>query len=251
MEISFLQLNFFKGEFLDTVIRYIQENSIDIVSLQEVTGGSLSFDSQDCFSILKNELGYNGELVKSWKDKNDASSYFGNATFFKPEFVFVQKDIVRLKEFKEVDPQKTKRQDNSSSVLSLLLQNKNSKIRVVNTHLVWGPNGNDDANKLIQGKVFYEYLKTLKDPIIVSGDFNVAPHSKIVSWVSSFARCLTLEYRIQNTLNPRVHYAKELFPKGLAVDYIFTSKKLFVKQFEVLNDLDLSDHLGLKMELTI
>jgi len=65
MTIKFLQLNICMGMFLDRVINLIKVNDIDIVNLQEVSGGKISKKQElDCFKDLKRSLDYyNGELV--------------------------------------------------------------------------------------------------------------------------------------------------------------------------------------------
>ncbi len=74
----------------------------------------------------------------------------------------------------------------------------------------------------------------------------------MIAIINSLARNLTTENRITNTLNPRTHQIKHLLSAGLeiAVDYIFISKEIQVKEFAVIEE-DLSDHLGLKATIEI
>ncbi len=252
MQLRFLQLNMCKGRFLPEVINFIKENNFDIVSLQEVSGGMWGYQHQYCFEEIKTALDYNAEIVSTWKDPKDFTSYLGNATFFNKSIVLKGKNVLWLKEFAEVENKEGLVFELlPRAALDIQLEIKGKPLRVINAHLAWGPNEKDDQNRLDQGKKFYNYLKTIDEPYIISGDFNVFADSQIVSWVSEFGKNLISEHGITNTLNPRVHRAKHLFPQGLAVDYIFPSLELKINEFRVINDIDLSDHFGLLLEFEL
>lgn len=252
MQLRFFQLNIYKGKFLPHVIKFIKENNIHIVCLQEVTGGSWSYEKKDCVKAIKEALGYNAEIVITWKDPKDTTSYFGNATFFDPTILLKEKKVLWLEEFAEVENKEDIVLESlPRAVLDLQFEIEGMALRVLNTHLAWGKNDKDDPNKLSQGKKLYEYVKTIHAPYILSGDFNVSPTSQIVSWVSELSRNLLAEYQVKNTLNHRTHYARKLFPQGLAVDYIFSSPTIRVNEFKVIQDIDLSDHFGLLLDFEL
>lgn len=89
-----------------------------------------------------------------------------------------------------------------------------------------------------------EYMKNVPRPFILSGDFNLTSDSQTIQQLNNLATNLTLDNHVTNTLNAHTHKAKHLFPPGLAVDYIYTSKDVVVEKFAVVEE-DLSDHLGL------
>lgn len=250
MLIKFLQLNIELGKCLDEIIEFVKRENFDILNFQEVTGGSLNRHNIDCFNYLKNNLGYGGELSVSWRVKGDKNSYFGNATFFKKSFSVKDKKIIWLKDYQEVTLH-TPFPYRPYSVLSLGLDILGKTVQVINTHLLWGPTPQDSKEKLKQGQKLYKYLKTVDNPFILSGDFNVDQSSQIVSWISTLGRNLTVENNVTNTLNFRTHRVKHLFPRGLAVDYIFVDRRLQVKNFKVVEDEDLSDHFALAAEIEL
>lgn len=254
MLLKFLQLNIYRGKWLSEIISFIKKNKFDIIHLQEVCGGLISYNNADDFQELQQHSGYQGELLRSWTLVGDEASYFGNATFFNPSFHVTKKDVFRLSPSRDVVLSETDHYPLSNeprTAYILALEKDGQTITTVNTHLERGNDSYDDENKLRQGAKLASYLQTLPEPYIISGDFNVTPDSQVVKNVSVFGRNLVVENNIKNTLNPRKHAGKHLFPPGLAVDYIFPSPKVQVKKFSVLSDLDLSDHLGLSMEFEI
>ncbi len=251
MKIKFLHLNMFKGIFLDRVIDFIKSEDIDIVNLQEVTGGILGSKNHQCFETIQKATGYKGELVKCWAIKNQTDTYFGNATFFKKEFELIKKDILWLKPYEEVEYSENLSYDKLPRTgLFLLIKREDKEFWVINTHLIRGENDQDTPLKLEYGKKLFDAVKKIDKPFILSGDFNVSSNSQIISWFNTLGINLTTKYNITNTLNPNIHIAKKLFPKGLAVDYIFVGNSLKVNRFERI-DKDLSDHLGLLAEIEI
>jgi len=254
MKLSLLQLNIESARFIEEIIAYIKNYNFDILQLQEVTGGTFNrYHAIDSFRELKKRLGYEGVLTKTTTRLNDESSYFGKAIFFKPTFTLVSQQVVWFKsaaQLKEFPKTPEEIQNLPHNALHIQLEKDGKTIDCINTHLAWGPTPEDQPYKLEQAKILVDYMKHVPAPFVLSGDFNVTPDSQIVKWMDAIGKNLTTEYHITNTLNARTHRAKTLFPKGLAVDYIYTSKKIQVKSFAVIND-DLSDHLGLKMEFEI
>ncbi len=254
MQIALLQLNIESGHFLDAVISFIKQHNFDIVQLQEVSGGTFNrYHYIDNFEDIKEKLGYNGVLTKTATHVTDESSYFGKATFFKPSFTLLSQEVVWLSPFTKLNnfpkqPEDIKQLPHST--LHIRLQKEGRVINCVNTHLAWGPNPKDEPYKLDQAKILVEYMKNMETPFFLSGDFNVTPDSQIALWFDELGNNLITENHITNTLNPHIHRAKELFPKGLAVDYVYVSKDIIVKNFQVIQE-DLSDHLGLMCEIEI
>lgn len=244
MLIKFLHLNIEFGNRIDKIIEFVKREDFDILNFQEVTGENVNEHNLDCFNYFKNNLGYEGEIAVSWRLEDEKNAYFGNATLFKKSFVLKDKKIIWLKEYEEVSSD-LDFQYRPYSALSLKLNKLGKTFQVINTHLLWGPTPDDTDEKLRQGRKLYEYLKKINIPFILSGDFNVDQNSQTVALISTLGRNLTLENNVINTLNPRLHRKKHLFPKGLAVDYIFTSQNIEVKKFKVIDDVDLSDHLAL------
>lgn len=245
MIIKLLHLNILYGRYIDALVYYLKDKDFDILCFQEVGSGRVSAHGTDNFEEIKTRLGYAGERVISWDIAGDKNSFEANVIFYKPPLSVVNKQIVWLKKGSAIPSFETRRfQDDPRTALDVTFEQEGIKFHVITTHLSWGQTSKDDNNKLAVGKKLYEYIRTVDAPYILTGDFNVNPTSQVVKWIDSLARNLTVENHITNTLNPRTHKAPHLFPPGLAVDYIYVSDGVAVKDFQLINE-DISDHLGL------
>ncbi len=253
MTIKILQLNIEKGRFLDAVVGYIRRHLFDIVCLQEVAGGRLASQGKNCYETITAFTGMHGELAVYLNIKGDTSSFIGNATLFRNELHLAFSHTIWLKPYQEKpDPKSIDFRNVARCALATILTRGGKEILVVNTHLAWGPTPNDALYKRNQAEKLYRWIKrNMNVPFLLSGDFNLNPQTKIVTSFSSLGVNLTKKYRITNTLNPRFHYAKNLFPSGLPVDYIIADRRLKVNEFYVEEKADLSDHYGLVAEICI
>lgn len=250
--IKFLTLNIFKGCFLDEVIRYMRQEEFDIIQLQEVAGGILSCNKgTDCFQLLKESLQMEGHLLSFSEELGDKSSYFGNATFFKPHIQYRRKTEIRFLPYIEVDHNKLPVRNHPKCALSMEFTICGKPLTCINTHQAWGPTPEDEPHKLEQARKLQAFLKGLKTPFVLSGDFNVVPNTEVIALFNTLGQNLTSKHGVTNTLDARVHRAKHLFPPGLAVDYIFLSPTLGYQNFEVLSQHKLSDHFGLRAEILL
>lgn len=253
MPIKFLQLNMYMGKCMDNLLAYLKKKQFDILSFQEVSGDAISFHKKNTFQQICN-LGYDGELSITWRYKGNPHSFFGEAVFFKPKFTMLKKTEVWLRPYAELATlDGFDSEEFPKSVLGVTLEKDNKKFDVLSAHLAWSPIAQDTPEKLRQTKLFHNYLKTVNRPFILSGDFNASPDTKVVKMTDEFGRNLTKEYKLKNTMNLRIHRDKERLKKqgGVPVDYIYVSKEFEVKKFELLENLDLSDHLGLYLECEI
>lgn len=273
MVVKLLQLNIFQGKFLDRIIDLARDKDFDVLQLQEVTGNELSKGGtynfggelasrqveanksavgQDCFEEVKSKLNLNGELLTTHYLKGDPTSYYGNATFYKKHLIVVdkEKNLLSNSSHMEIDHNFTEWEKEPRGFISVAFDFNGKKIYFINTHLAWGPRPDDKEYKLEQAKKLYDYIKNLDAPFILSGDFNVTPDTKTASMFNDLGINLTVENSLVNTLNLRVHPAKHLEP-GLAVDYIIASRDLEVRNFKLIDDIDLSDHLALYVEIEV
>lgn len=247
MTISLLHLNTFFGTYLSQIISCVKNNNFDLLHFQEVAFGDLCPENKNCFEEFK-KLGFEGEYAISTKSE-DQKKGFGNATLFKNSLKLIDSHVVWLKPYMNVPHfEKSYAPYQPRNALVLQLEKEGKQFYSVNTHLAWGPTPKDEDYKLHQSNILISYLKTLKKPFILSGDFNVVKDTQVVKHFDELG--VNLAKNITNTLNPRIHPAKHLFPPGLAVDYIYVSNGVAVKSFEVLVE-DVSDHLGLKSTVEI
>lgn len=244
-----LSLNLFKGKCLDEVVAFLKEERFDLVHLQEVAGGSVSFPKIDCFAHIKKESGLQGVLLPCWHRRGEKEGYFGNATLYGPALALKEQKQLRFKPFQELDySADASPATHPKSVLFLRFEHEGQDFWSLNTHLAWGPTPFDEPYKVKDAQRLAHALSIEHIPFILSGDFNVVSNTEVIKLLEPFGRNLTQEYGLTNTLDPQLHKAQHLFPPGLAVDYIFTHPSITVTRFEALSHHHLSDHIGLIAE---
>lgn len=252
MQLKLLQLNIEEGKRLEEIVAYVLKEDFDILLFQEVTGGKHNIRGIDSFSVLKEHLGYSGVQGISWRLQGDPSIYFSNAVLYKSSLPLNSSAVIYLKPYEETTEKTIHRYtEHSHCAVDAIFSLNGKKLHCISTHLAWGPTPVDEPYKLEQGKVLYEYVKSLTEPFVLSGDFNVTPDSQIVQWMNELGRNHVVEHGITNTLNPNIHRVKHLFPKGLAVDFLYTEKSLQVTDFHIVDSPDLSDHFGLSATIEI
>jgi endonuclease/exonuclease/phosphatase family metal-dependent hydrolase len=258
MTIKLLQLNINSDNYWDILIQYLTSHDFDILQFQEVTGkdtiGYTNINAKrDGFEELKKRFKdkYKGELAIAQRYTSSPHSYMGNATFYRKEFTLLSKQEITLFHEQEYFPSDYKTGENSGrTMLHLTLHIENKPVSILNTHFAWGWDNIEKPHQTKQGKIIIDYLQKLAPPFIFSGDLNLTPDQPFIRKLDELARNLTAKNNINNTLNPKNHRAKVLFPKGLAVDYIFISKELQANNFAVIDE-GLSDHFGLTAEIEI
>lgn len=244
---SLLQLNIQKGYFLPEIIQYVKAHSFDVLTLQEVTGGTFSKNGDDTFALLKDELGYKGEMIVDLIDQARKENYFGSAILFSPSINILQKREIRSSPLTHVE---IKMQNDWKKVvrsgLSLTLTKDTVLFEVITTHGAWSNSPYDTPEKIKQADVISAHLQTLTIPFVFAADLNVVSGTEVIRLYEKSAVNLTKKNMLTNTLNPKTHYVSSLFPAGLAVDFIFTSPQIKVKEFALVDSPDLSDHYGLR-----
>lgn len=252
MKISLLQLNIEEGRFKERIYEYVRKYDFDILHLQEVTSGEHNKRGIENFSDIKQSLDYEGIQSVYWRLKDDPNSYMSNAIFYKKSLPFESYREVFLKPYAELTREEmADYPSHPTSLLDAVFSFSGKKVHCITTHLVWGPTPVDEQYKLEQGKILYEYIKQLDEQFVLSGDFNVTPDSQIVAWIDELGINHVKREHITNTLNPNTHRAHQLFPKGLAVDFLYTHPSLQISNFRLVDSPDLSDHFGLAIDLYV
>lgn len=98
-----------------------------------------------------------------------------------------------------------------------------------------GKGKKDSLSRLAQFMIIKNFMKLIKYPIILCGDFNLRLDTKNLKIVGDGMSDLIQKYHTNSTRT--LYYLKE----ERYADYLFTSLNVGVKQFEVVKD-ELSDH---------
>jgi endonuclease/exonuclease/phosphatase family metal-dependent hydrolase len=257
MTIKILQLNINSDNYWNQLVSYLTSSDFDIIQLQELTGkdtinGNIN-SKRDVFAELQKLLSdkYNAELAIAQRYTSSPFSYMGNATFYKTSFELIKKKELQLSSYGGPFPSElTSYEGIGRKVLHLTFEIENKQISFLNAHLAWAKTPTEEPHQTKQGEILLNYLETVSHPFVLTGDFNLDPQQPTVQGINKLAHNLIEENHVTNTLNPRTHRAKILFPTGVAVDYIYVSKDLKIKNFSIVEE-DISDHLGLTAEIEI
>lgn len=119
-------------------------------------------------------------------------------------------------------------------------------VTVVNFHGLWNGNGKGDSDdRLIQSEKIKKFISEQDGEVVLCGDFNLLPNTKSIKILEDFGlKNLISENNIKSTRTS--FYTK---PEKFA-DYVFVSKNIKVKKFNVLPD-EVSDHNPLFLEFSL
>src|SRR3989344_1071307 len=101
--LKFIQINIYKGKYLDALIDFLKQEDPDFVSMQEVTYGDVSYyDDKDVniFEYIKEKTGLEGYFSGNQKFADSPKSLFGNAVLTK--CLIKDVGVLTLKEFRPV-----------------------------------------------------------------------------------------------------------------------------------------------------
>ena len=247
--LKFIQINIYKGKYLDALIRFLKDQNPDFISMQEVTAGELNLCDKnlDLFEYFKTELGLNGVIDKVMKPVDSPKSYLGNAVFSK--YQIIDSETLVLKTFEDFTLAKFNEIENFEkfprNLLSAECDLDGRKIKALSWHGAWTAPPTDTEETLRQAKKVAGYLKNLKEPFIVGCDMNTVPQSKTAGLINAVANNLMMNSGVLQTNHPKIH---KIAPRGFLIDYIFTSSHFKLKKLEV-PEATISDHLPVVAEL--
>lgn len=245
--LKFIQVNIYRGKYLENLIEFLLSEKPDFITMQEVTavGTNLYRDkTANLFDLLKDKLGLEAffDNVIEYSDLKD--SLFGNAVFSR--YPIVAHKVITLKDFRkvticEVDGEKAFeiRPLLARHLIDALVDLGDLKIRVIGWHGAWTAPPTDTDETLRQAKIVAEYLRFLEEPFILGGDLNAIPESTTVKMINEVAGNLMINSGVSQTTHPRLH---EIVPIGYLVDYIFVSKRFKAVRVDAPL-VDVSDHL--------
>src|SRR3990167_10382633 len=100
--LKFIQINIYKGQYLEALTRFLKDQNPDFISMQEVAAGELNLCDKnlDLFEYFKKKLGLNGIVDKITKPADAKDSYLGNAVFSR--FEITNSEVLALKTFEGI-----------------------------------------------------------------------------------------------------------------------------------------------------
>ncbi|OGD95139.1 hypothetical protein A3B52_00425 [Candidatus Curtissbacteria bacterium RIFCSPLOWO2_01_FULL_41_28] len=256
LKLKVIQINIYKGKYLAQLIDFLNKESPDVITMQEVTVGGFNLTgdlSANLFEILKDKLKLNGVYHGDLELTGSPGSTFGNAVFTKSKIK--KSRVVTLKKFKsvtldELDGRSANeiRPQIPRHMLDVLVDAPLGELHAISVHGAWTAPPADTKENLRQAKLIKDYLGQLNkngEPFILGGDLNMPPGTKVIEMIGSVSNNLMLGSGFTYSLNPKVH---SIAPKNYLVDYIFTSEHFKVLSLDV-PEVTVSDHLPVVAEL--
>ena len=120
---------------------------------------------------------------------------------------------------------------------------KNGNRSILNFHGLWNGGGKGDSeDRLLQSNRIIQFMKTLSNPYVMCGDFNLLPDTQSVKKLEDFGLRNLIKENNVTTTRTSFYTKAEKF-----ADYALTSKEIIIKDFKVLID-EVSDHSPLYLE---
>ena len=249
--IKFIQVNIYKGKYLDALLDFLVKEKPDFIAMQEVSSGCVNYYNDktvDLFEIIKDKLRLEGVFNQDFEIL-ESKGTFGNAVFSR--FEIVKKNVLALKDSMTLPFKKIS--DKSffpyipRHLLDATINFGGQQIHAISWHGTWTAPPTDTEETIRQANLVASYLKVLKEPFILGGDLNATPQSKTVGLINNVANNLMMGSGVTETTNLKVH---KIAPRGFLVDYVFTSNHFKFKKITV-PQLTVSDHLSVVAELEL
>jgi len=108
-------------------------------------------------------------------------------------------------------------------------------------HVPEHKHGNEETMR--QMALLSNYIKELDGPVILTGDFNLAPTSESLKELNSQLTNLSMTHKLETTRNQLVY-------KTEVCDYVFVSDQVKVDSFKAREEI-VSDHKALELKFSI
>jgi|SRR5579872_2562891 len=241
-EVKLVQLNMWAGRLDRQISAFLSAEKPDLICLQE----AISFERRDAGMFLSVEniqalldMPYSVLApVFSFRLMNGVAK-FGNAIV---SLIPIQKSEVVFTHLEHKDDFDFNEHNANARNFVHAAIKVNGKIINVITHHGYHikEHKNGDTETLRQMKILSEYIGSLNDGIIVTGDFNLVPQSKSLEQINQKLTNLSATHKLKTTRTHLTH-------KTEVCDYIFVNDKIKVRSFTASDEL-ISDHKALILE---
>jgi endonuclease/exonuclease/phosphatase family metal-dependent hydrolase len=239
-----MQLNIWAGRLEREIKKFVENEQPDIVCLQE----AISFDSGDTgmfFTVENIQQSVDLEFVAfapvfSFSFMGGIAK-FGNCVLSRYPIQKTESIFTHL-EYKDNFDFNTD-SVNVRNFINATMDIDGTIYHVVTHHGFHVPDhkeGNEET--LRQMSALGDYIDQIDGNIILTGDFNLAPHSKSLEIINQRLINQSIKAKLKTTRNQLTH-------KTEVCDYIFTSNDVQISSFKAADDL-ISDHKALLMEFS-
>lgn len=247
-----IQVNIFKGKYLDSLVDFLKKEDADFVTMQEVSANAANYHKDktlDLFEFIKEKLHMDGAFFNMVEFSDAPDAAVGNAVLSKYPIINSKKIV--MNQYKPITlatydepkyfPYFTR------SMVDATIDMGQKQIHVLSTHGAWTAPPTDTPEVLRQAKIIADYLRDLGEPFIVGADMNTTPDKQVIKIIENVAVNMITGSPVLFTTHPTMH---KIAPRKLSVDYVFTSKEFKRISIEA-PVVVVSDHLPVVAELEI
>ncbi len=239
-----LQANIWGGRLSNQLSDFMRQQAADFVCFQEVVstkGDGFIFETLEHIAASGSyqHVFFSPVFTINLMQKKAG---FGNAILSKYPIAEQQTVFTRLEYIEDFDFDE--HDYNIRNFQHTVIDVNNKKLHLLNHHghhIRQHKNGDDETMR--QSKIIANYAASLEGPVILTGDFNLSPHSKSLEEINKVLTNLSVEYDLETTRT-------QLTDKTEVCDYVFVSDDVRVKAFEASDTL-ISDHKALILEFEI
>jgi endonuclease/exonuclease/phosphatase family metal-dependent hydrolase len=233
-----LQLNAWSNRLDLRVVKLITEENPDVICIQEMFSSPYELGFFIPFEELMKQIDYLYHYYSPLYSIAFMSGQvkFGNLILSKlplenPSTVFTNLEYIDNFDFNLQDY-------NVRNFQHVIVESEGKKINIINHHgyhIHEHKQGDEHTLKAVHQ--IKDFVDTLEGPIVLAGDFNLAPTSPSIQVLDESLRNLSTEYGLLTTRN-------DLTSKSEVCDYIFVSNDLTINDFH-MSAIEASDHNGL------
>jgi endonuclease/exonuclease/phosphatase family metal-dependent hydrolase len=247
--LKIIQVNIWQGKLGQQIIDFLQAEKPDFVCMQEVNDleGRSGYKFFATLDEIKTEAGFKQAFMSATYSTRymERELEYGNAILSKLPLVST-KTIFTLGEYRRhFDVTQEDGNDGNNRTLQHTTVDIDGKaLHILNHHGFWvhaSKAGNDETFR--QMGVIAKTIDLLDGPIILCGDFNLAPNSKSLGLINDKLTNLSIVNKLQRTYN-QFSAVQEV------CDYIFVNDQVKVQHFEMSEAL-ISDHKALILEFSL
>jgi endonuclease/exonuclease/phosphatase family metal-dependent hydrolase len=229
--------NIWKGKLLDKVIAQIEQESPDVVCLQEVIEQDIDGKRVNIAQLLASKLGYEFVYCKAFTtDRHSPSFDIGDAILSK--YPITSNSCTALSNLEEYEDSSV---TEPRTAVTVTIKTEIATLTIITCHLGYGEKFQETE---IRNKQLDRLLAILpKEKTVLTGDFNSLPDSRVVRILNNV---------LINTDPEQSEYSytdmKDESHLEYRIDYIFTTPDIIARNFKILST-DASDHSPLTVEL--
>lgn len=244
-----MSLNIWCGNVYDALISFLESkrDEFDVFCFQEVHDTTDPDQPRKMGSTINDVYDIFAQLKKLFPDHialfTPRHGSFGLAIFVRKTIELNAYSVKMIKDgFGRILPEA----DQPSIAQFVDIDFKNKAYRIINVHGLWVPNvgKGDSQDRIEQSEAIIDIVADSNIPVILCGDFNLDLNTESISMLEQAG--LINWIREKGITSTRSKLYKKEFSRY--ADYIFTSREIDVKNFEVLQDT-VSDHLPLVIDI--